>query len=131
MYDNEEVIKLIKNIKEKQNLNYGEIAKKINFSEKYIYEIISNRCSASARVKTRLEILNNTKIKYDILSFGKKLRYAREKNNLSIVELSKLTGISQMHLGRLERGITRNITDNTKIKLEKALNIKIVLDICM
>ncbi|MBN1076010.1 XRE family transcriptional regulator [Clostridium botulinum] len=131
MYDNEEVIKLIKNIKEKQNLNYGEIAKKINFSEKYIYEIISNRCSASARVKTRLEILNNTKIKYDILSFAKKLRYAREKKNLSIAELSKLTGISQMHLGRLERGITRNITDNTKLKLEKALNIKIVLDICM
>lgn len=131
MYDNEEVIKLIKNIKEKQNLNYGEIAKKINFSEKYIYEIISNRYSASARVKTRLEILNNTKIKYDILSFAKKLRYAREKKNLSIAELSKLTGISQMHLGRLERGITRNITDNTKLKLEKALNIKIVLDICM
>ncbi|WP_252241627.1 helix-turn-helix transcriptional regulator [Clostridium sp. ZBS18] len=131
MYDNEEVIKLIKIIKEKQNLNYGEIAKKINFSEKYIYEIISNRCSASARVKTRLEILNNTKIKYDILSFAKKLRYSREKNNLSIAELSRITGISQMHLGRLERGVTRNITDSTKIKLEKALNIKIVLDICM
>lgn len=131
MYDNEEIIKLIKEIQETQNLNYREIAKKINFSEKYISSIMNNRCLASARIKTRLEILNNTKIQYDILSFAKKLRYSREKSNLSIVELSKLTGISQMHLGRLERGITRNITDNTKIKLEKALNIKIVLDICM
>lgn len=131
MYDNKEVIKLIKNIKENQNLNFREIAKKINFSEKYIYEIIGNRCPVGARVKMRLEILNSTKIKYDILSFGKKLRYAREKNNLSIVELSKITGISQMHLGRLERGVTRNITDDTRIKLEKALNIKIILDICM
>lgn len=127
--NNEQFIRTCKRIMIKENLNEKELADKLGITFGYFYSIYNNKNVVSNALEIKLDILCKTNINPNLLTFGNKLRYLRLKNNLSLYRLSKITGISSMHLGRLERGITKNITNATKIKLEKALNIKIVLDI--
>nr|WP_314267057.1 helix-turn-helix transcriptional regulator [uncultured Moellerella sp.] len=40
-------------------------------------------------------------------SIGRKIRYYRKKNNMTMTELSQLIGISEQQQSRCERGINR------------------------
>lgn len=57
-------------------------------------------------------------------SIGERIRYARKKNNLTIPNLSKLTGLSVGNLSDLENNKSMP-SSNALIKLKSALNISI------
>lgn len=57
------------------------------------------------------------------MNIGGKLVQARENMKLSVYELSKLTGVTQVHIHQIEKGITRNPGVVTLKRIAKILNI--------
>lgn len=66
----------------------------------------------------------------DLMSFAAGIRASREALQLSLADISKLTGIDKGALSRLENGQAENPTYNTLERVARALNkrIKLVLE---
>lgn len=58
------------------------------------------------------------------MTVGERLAYYREKKNLSLGDLSKLTNIPKTNLQRYEKGITKKIPIDVIPILEKALSLR-------
>lgn len=56
---------------------------------------------------------------------GDKLRQLREKQNLSLRDFEKLTGLTYSFIANIERGIVKDPRISTVIKLAKGLGISI------
>lgn len=69
----------------------------------------------------KFRILYNQEIEFSRISL--KIHEEREKKNLTQVQLSKIAGITQQQLSKIENGISCNIT--TLIKTCKALNLRL------
>lgn len=59
------------------------------------------------------------------MNIAQKIIDARQKSNISVYELSKISGITQVHIHQIEKGITKNPGVVTLYKLAKALNTTI------
>ncbi|MBS5619667.1 helix-turn-helix transcriptional regulator [Eubacterium sp.] len=60
-----------------------------------------------------------------------KLWYYRNKNNITLQELSRLSGISVAELNRIENGYTNDILLKNAIALSKILHIDIYELFCI
>lgn len=58
------------------------------------------------------------------IKLGKRIKYLRERNNISVKELSEKSGISKSNLIRIEKGLV-NTGLITLAKISKVLNIKL------
>ena len=58
------------------------------------------------------------------IKLGKRIKYLRERNNISVKELSEKSGISKSNLIRIEKGLV-NTGLITLAKISKVLNIHI------
>ena len=54
---------------------------------------------------------------------GDRLRELREKKGLSLDDLSRVSGVTRDHIGRIERGESQNPREQTIEALSKALDI--------
>lgn len=59
------------------------------------------------------------------MNIAKKITDARMKKNLSVYELSRKSGVTQVHIHQIEKGITQNPGVVTLAKLSKVLNVSI------
>lgn len=59
-----------------------------------------------------------------LIKFGKNVRAAREKKNMSQEELSYKSGVSVYYISRIERG-KANVSLETLYKIVKTLNLQI------
>ncbi|CCY62559.1 adenine-specific DNA methyltransferase [Clostridium sp. CAG:967] len=58
------------------------------------------------------------------IKLGKRIKYLRERNNISVKELSEKSGISKSHLIRIEKGLV-NSALFTVAKISIALKVKL------
>ena len=58
------------------------------------------------------------------IKLGKRIKYIRERNNISVKELSEKSGISKSHLIRIEKGLV-NSALFTVAKISIALKVKL------
>lgn len=56
---------------------------------------------------------------------GEKVKQIREKQNLSLRDLEKITGLRYSFIANIERGIVKDPRISTVIKLAKGLGISI------
>ena len=56
---------------------------------------------------------------------GQCIRHLREKKHWSLSDLSKATGITHDHIGRIERGEVENFTIKTLDKIAEALQVEV------
>lgn len=59
------------------------------------------------------------------MNIAQKIIEARQKQNLSVYELSRISGVTQVHIHKIEKGTTKNPGVVTLCKLAKALNTTI------
>lgn len=59
------------------------------------------------------------------MNIAQKVIEARIKQNISVYELSKISGVTQVHIHQIEKGETKNPGVITLYKLAKALNTTI------
>ena len=64
------------------------------------------------------------KVKKAFKNFGKNIKNFREKRNMTIQELSELTGIRTQYLKRIELGIAKRLNASHIFIFAKALKIK-------
>ena len=57
---------------------------------------------------------------------GKKLRELRKEKGMSLEDLSRASGVTLNHVGRIERGETTNIQLHTLKKILDALEVNLV-----
>ena len=90
-----------------------------------IVDIINVNLNDAAKDKLEFKQLEQKTDKEEITS-GNKLKYYRELRGMSKYRLSQLSGVSQSHIGALERDIAsmEKMTIKTVKELAKALNIK-------
>ena len=62
--------------------------------------------------------------KEKFINFGKKIKSLREERNMSIEELSLLTGIRKPYLKKIEAGIAYRLTCTHVFIFAEAFNIK-------
>lgn len=60
-----------------------------------------------------------------------KVGYYRNKLNISTIELSKITGLSQSSITQIENGETRDVMLSTAVKLSKALHVDVYELFCI
>jgi len=70
--------------------------------------------------------MENKKEKFLLLlkKLGENIRIQREKENISIKELSQKTGISVEYLKKVEQGLALRITTTKIFNIARSLNIK-------
>lgn len=54
---------------------------------------------------------------------GDLIKFQRNKQDITLLELSRLSGLSQVYLSEIERGIKRPIKKESLEKISKGLNI--------
>lgn len=54
---------------------------------------------------------------------GSQIKILRDKRSMTLDDLAKKTGINRDHIGRIERGETRNPRIDTLQKIAKALDV--------
>lgn len=59
------------------------------------------------------------------MNISQNLSQARANKNISVYELSKLSGVTQVHIHQIEKGITKNPGVVTLKKLSNVLSIKL------
>lgn len=64
------------------------------------------------------------KVKKALKNFGKNIKNFREKRNMTIQELSELTGIRTQYLKRIELGTAKRLNASHIFIFAKALKIK-------
>ena len=64
-------------------------------------------------------------VKKTFESFGKKIRKLRKERNLSVKELSKLTGIREQYLYKIESGKAYGMCTSYVLLFAKSLNVEI------
>lgn len=64
------------------------------------------------------------KVKKALENFGKNIKNFREERNMTIQELSKLTGIRTQYLKKIESGMAKRLNANHILIFAKAFNIK-------
>ncbi len=65
----------------------------------------------------------------DLLRFAGKFKKFRERANLSLTDVSRLTGIDKAAISRFENGLSNNPTLATLEKLARAVGKKLVLEL--
>lgn len=74
--------------------------------------------------------INNKHIEH-IKIMENKLWYYRNKNNITLQELSRLSGISVAELNRIENGYTNDIMLSNAITLSKILHVDLYELFCI
>lgn len=59
------------------------------------------------------------------MNIAEKIVEARKKQKISVYELSKISGVTQVHIHQIENGITKNPGVVTLYKISKVLGITI------
>lgn len=56
-------------------------------------------------------------------TWGEGVRQLRELHNISQVQLAKKVGCSQAAISRLEKGVSRHLSDAVRLRIAKALHV--------
>lgn len=81
---------------------------------------LTNRKKCCRIVLNRLNNNRYPKERGDFM--GNKVKEYREKKNMTQVDLSRKSGVSRVTISQIERGVERNTSTRTLLKLARALD---------